>query len=247
MRPKDPRLGRIYRYDPANALFPAREAIGPHDKPINKSWTLPRPQYLDQGQTPECVGFSAAHDLAAEPGRVSHVTADLAHQIYLEARRDDEWPGEDYEGSSVLGGSRALSKLGYTGVYRWAGEGGSDAADDVALSLSYVGPVVLGTDFLDDMFDLVDGVFVVSGAVAGGHAYLARWIAVTKSMKERHLGTDRGIRDEPLIGGPNSWGLSWGNRGEWAMWLSDLRKLLKGIDSPGEARVSSTPFRRSHP
>lgn len=241
MKPLDPRLGRIYRPDSRNANYPLRAAIPPGADLADNAWALPRRAFLDQGQTPECTGFSAAHDLAAKP-RELQVTDGVAHAIYAEARRDDEWPGEDYEGSSVLGASRALSKLGYRGEYRWAGEGGSDAADDVSLALSSIGPVVLGTDFTAEMFNLSDGVWLPTGPMAGGHAYLARWIAVSKNQQRR-----RGVaaRPEPLVGGPNSWGLLWGNRGEWAMWLSDLRRLLDGIQSPGEARVSTIPFRRA--
>jgi hypothetical protein len=93
------------------------------------------------------------------------------------------------------------------------------------------------------MFDLRGGVWEPSGGVAGGHAYLARWISVSTNMQRR-----RGVEprsNDVLIGGPNSWGLTWGNRGEWAMWLSDMRELLTGIVSPGEARVATTAFRRS--
>lgn len=240
-KPLDPRLGRIHRDDRRNAQFPLRTAL-PADADLrDRSWMLLRSEFLDQGQTPECTGYSAAHDLAAEPGKLRYIDGAWAHQIYLEARRDDEWEGEDYEGSSVLGATRALSKLGFHGEYRWAGEGGGDIASEVALALANVGPVVLGTDWLSDMFGMRDGLLPVSGPVAGGHAYLARWIAVSNAQQ-----TKRGVRStsEPLIGGPNSWGPSWGRRGEWAMRLSDLRRLLVGVDSPGEARVATVPFRR---
>lgn len=242
MNAKDPRLGRIYRDDRRNAQYPVRTAL-PADADLrDRSWMLLRSEFLDQGQTPECVGYSAAHDLSAEPVKLRYIDGSWAHQIYLEARFDDEWEGEDYDGSSVLGGSRALSKLGFRGEYRWAGEGGSDMLGDVLLALAHIGPVVLGTDWLDNMFEIRAGVLDVSGPVAGGHAYLARWVAISKSQQSR-----RGVepRSEPLVGGPNSWGLGWGNRGEWQMWASDLARLLNGVASPGEARVSSVPFRRS--
>jgi hypothetical protein len=244
-KPSDPRLGRIYRGDDRNARFPLRSAVPQGADLIDKSWNLARRKLLDQQQTPECTGYSAAHDLAAAPSEVSHVTTDLAHAIYVEARKDDEWEGEDYEGSSVLGATRGLFKIGFTGEYRWAGEGGHDPADDVALALSHIGPVVLGTDFLNNMFELKNGVMDVSGSLAGGHAYTARWITVSTRQKRLRLGPGGALRSEPLVGGPNSWGLDWGNRGEWAMWLSDLRRLLVGIYSPGEARVASEPFKRS--
>jgi hypothetical protein len=243
MKPKDPRLGRVYRGDARNDNYPLRAAIPAGADLRDHSWGLPRSKFLNQGQTPECTGFSAAHDLSAEPVVTSRVDSGLAHMIYLEARREDEWEGEDYEGSSVLGATRALKPLGFTGEYRWAGVGGSDAAEDAALALSHVGPVVFGTDFLDDMFDLAGDVFAVSGDLAGGHAYTARWIAPSKNQQRRRGAVSRS--NDVLIGGPNSWGLGWGSRGEWAMWLSDARRLLAGIYSPGEARVSTSPFRRT--
>jgi hypothetical protein len=240
--PLDPRLGRIHRDDRRNAQYPIRSVLPAEAGLQDQTWKLVRSGFLDQGQTPECTGYSAAHDLAAEPGQLTKITSAVAHDIYIGARRDDEWEGEDYEGSSVLGASRALAKLGYQGEYRWAGEGGTDMADDLALALSHLGGVVIGSDWLGDMFHPGrGGLLTVSGSVAGGHAYFSRWIAVSKRAQRL-----RGVepRDEPLVGGPNSWGVGWGNRGEWAMWLSDLRRLLAGAQSPGEARVSSKPFRR---
>jgi hypothetical protein len=245
MIPTDPRLGRIYRRDPRNADFPLSAAIPSGADLVDKTWPLARSRFLNQQQTPRCVGYSTAHDLACGPVGLTKITAEVADAIYVEAQRDDEWEGEDYEGSSVLGGSRALAKLGYSGEYRWAGEGGTNAADDVALALGHVGPVVFGTDWLSHMFGLTGGVLDVNGGLAGGHAYLGRWIAVSTRAKRSHLPAGAPLRDEPLIGGPNSWGTDWGNRGEWAMWLSDMRTLLAGVASPGEARVSTQPFRRA--
>jgi hypothetical protein len=244
---QDPRLGRVYRHDPRNANFPMRAAIPSGADLHDKAWKLNRREFLVQNG-PRCTAFSAVHDLESEPGTVTfkdnQVAWELAQQLYDWAQKLDEWPGEGYEGSSVLGATQGLFKLGFAGEYRWAGEGGHDPADDLALCLSNVGPCVLGTDFFNDMFELRGGVMVPTGALAGGHAYLARWIAASRAAKHMRLPNGVPVRDEPLIGGPNSWGLDWGTRGEWAMWLSDARRLLAGINSPGEARVSSVPFKR---
>src|SRR5690349_16540088 len=57
--------------------------------------------FLDQGQEGACTGFGEEHVRALSPRGRSDVNNESARRVYDEARRQDEWPGEDYEGSSV--------------------------------------------------------------------------------------------------------------------------------------------------
>lgn len=98
----DPRLGRIPQWDERNKDYPVRMLLTAK-APRSYTWRLPI--HLNQGQTSACVGFSFAHELAARPVSVEGVSESAARSIYSSAKDLDEWPGSDYEGSSVLGGA----------------------------------------------------------------------------------------------------------------------------------------------
>jgi hypothetical protein len=222
----DPRLGRVPQFDARSRLYPIRELLPAGLR--SRSW--PCAVYLDQGQTPRCVGFAWSHELAAWPVVVRGVSDQLAGAVYLEAQMRDEWPGEDYEGSSVLGGAKAISDRGYMGEYRWA-----FGIDDVLATLSSHGPVILGTSWLEGMFDPdPDGLLSVTGEVAGGHAYLARGVILSGIVP----GTSRKV-GEPLVRIRNSWGRDWGSDSDAFVRASDLERLL---GDEGEACV---PVQRS--
>jgi hypothetical protein len=258
--PQDARLGRVFRRDPRNAAWPLAEAVEALE-PRGRGWPL-RGGLISPQRRGSCTGHSAALDLKAIPGPLPAFPVDaghppgarpladdyaLAEALYEEARRQDEWDGEDYDGSSVVGAARAVRALGWRGEFRWAGEGGSEPARDVLLALGHLGPVVLGTDWLSGMFDAgPGGLLDVSGHVAGGHAYLATGVVLSRSAKRARLGRGEPVRGEPLVYGPQSWGPGWGRGGWWAMWLDDLAGLLANPPSgwPGEARVTTVPFRR---
>jgi hypothetical protein len=241
----DPRLGRLPEFDERSRQYPIRAMLEANDRTQlrSKSWSLRI--WLDQQRTAACVGMSRTEDLDALPVRVQKPNGDLldeefAFALYKLAQQYDQWAGENYEGSSVIGGLRALKALGYVGEYRWA-----FSLNDLMLALAWVGPSVLGTVWLNSMFiPKPSGLLVVDFASgeAGGHAYIANSIKVTRQAKRAWLGPDEPIRDEPLILGRNSWGRGWGKDGHWAMWASDVQKLL---DADGEASIVTKAFRKA--
>lgn len=160
----------------------------------------------DQGQTPHCVGYSAAHLLAAAPC-VQWVDPAGIYQI---AQHYDEWPGEDYEGTSVRAAFKVLKMLGYIEAYGFAAS--------VAMARAYVlehGPIVLGIPWLTGMDKPdKDGTIHASGRTLGGHAILC------SGYRSKHF---------RLL---NSWGPGWGDRGHAWLPEDDLRILL---DMDGEA------------
>lgn len=215
-------------------------------RPRSRSWPLG--VRLDQRREGACTGFAAAHDLAAVPAPARDVTDELAREIYYEARRRDEWPGENYDGSSVLGAAKAIVAMGFAGEYRWAGEGGASASaiDDVVLALGHVGGVVFGTDVTDSWYEPEPGAVVTAnGPVIGGHSYFVRGVILSRDGQRRLLGRGVQLRGEPLLRITNSWGPGWGKSGECFMWASDAERLLTGLAYPGEARVTVTAFRRT--
>jgi hypothetical protein len=126
--------------------------------------------------------------------------------IYYRAQQLDQWPGEDYEGTSVIAGAKTVQERGFVTEYRWA-FGLSDVLD----AISFFGPVVLGLNWYESMFRTDSNGFLnVSGGVSGGHAILARGINVESEYVLLH----------------NSWGTSWGINGTAKLRFDDLGRLL---------------------
>src|SRR5688500_1514111 len=121
-------LGRIEAKDdrdknhPMRALLPVAPIV-----PFTRLWrTGP---ILNQGQYPHCVGYSWAGMIASAPLMRAHVAdAALATRVYHEAQKVDEWPGTDYEGTSVRAGAKVLEAFGYLEQYVW-GESAKEVRD----------------------------------------------------------------------------------------------------------------------
>jgi hypothetical protein len=211
----DRRLDRIPQFDPRSRNFPIRALIGDVTlKP--KRWTcLPR---LDQGRQGACVGFGWSAELAADPVRVK-VSDGTALALYHRAQQLDEWPGEAYEGTSVLAGAKAVQEQGHLVEYRWA-----FGVDDVLAAISAHGPVVIGVDWMRGMMDTdARGYIVPTGDVVGRHCTLLRGL-----IRER---------GQWVCVGRQSWGRDWGIGGDFKLAADDLGVLLKNA---GEACVPVT-------
>src|SRR4051812_24244350 len=84
-----------------------------------KNWKVP---ILDQGQEGACTGFGLAtvanyllrrRKIVPDPKPVS------ARMLYEMAKRYDEWPGEEYSGSSARGAIKGWYKHGVCGDECW--------------------------------------------------------------------------------------------------------------------------------
>lgn len=204
------------RFDERSRNYPIRSLLEKSTLRSNAWSCEPR---LDQGREGACVGFGWSHELAANPVVVPGITNDFARNIYHQAQTLDEWAGEDYDGTSVLAGAKTVQSLGYVREYRWA-----FGLQDVLAALSYHGPVVLGLNWYEGMWDTDEKGFIhVTGSLVGGHCILARGLAV----KSKYV-TLR-----------NSWGNDWGTDGDCRILFTDLERLLS---ESGEACV---PVRRS--
>lgn len=200
----DRRLDRLVQFDERSRAFPVR-ALVEMKKPRGYTWQCP--VNLDQGSEGACVGFAWAHELAARPSRVT-VTNEIArNRIYREAQKIDEWPGEAYEGTSVLAGAKVVKQLGGIEEYRWA-----FGLEDLILAVGYAGPAVLGVNWYTGMFDADRNGYVnVAGNVAGGHAILCHGVNVKSKFFWLF----------------NSWGASWGILGGRAkITFDDMDRLL---------------------
>ena len=198
--------GRHYRHDNRCDEHPVWK------KKTSRTYRYwPARRSLDQGDTPMCVGYAAAHWLACAPYHTKFI--DPAG-IYRYSQWEDEYEGEKYEGTSVLGAARVLQKCGVIKSYQWA-----TTVEQVVNHLLTTGPVMLGTDWTEGMETPYCGVIDDTGAFLGGHAYLAMGV-----------NTDTGC-----VRVKNSWGRQWGEGGH--AWLPDyvLDELLA---ADGEACVA---------
>lgn len=196
-------LGRLPQFDPRSRAFPIRTLLPERPR---RSYTWRVGVNLDQDDQGACVGFGWAHELAARPVVVAGITDADGFAIYREAQKLDAWPGEDYEGTSVLAGALAVRARGNISEFRWAfGE------PDLALTVGYHGPVVIGVNWWTGMFwPDAGGYLNPVGQVEGGHCVLVCGYSVKRDAYRIH----------------NSWGASWAMGGEALIRRGDMVSLL---------------------
>ncbi len=219
-------------FDERSKDFPIRAAINERPKRRTKKWR--NGVIIDQGREGACVGFGWTAEALSTPVAVdlTRVKADVpkdptafAHYIYQRAKVLDPWDGENYEGTSVLAGAKAMQEAGLIKEYRWC-----FGIEDVIDALMTTGPVVLGIYWYESMYDAPEGIVTVSGKTVGGHCITAVGYK---------LAADSATGEDTIIL-QNSWGYSWGTWGLAEIAVSDLAALL---NNNGEACV---PYRRSY-
>lgn len=222
-----PIVDRLQEFDERSRLFRAVEGI--EDKPF-RSYTWSCDVYNDQGREGACVGFAWSHELSARP-KVVRRDAAFALQVYHRAQQLDQWPGEDYSGTSVLAGVKAVQEhknsrgRSLIREYRWA-----FGLQDVMRVVGYRGPVVFGIDWYYDMyFPDANGFIRPTGDKVGGHAILGKGIKIVKkNPDDAYPATfDNVDLDKSYVVLHNSWGRDYGLGGDARISLADLDKLLR--------------------
>ena len=187
----------------------------------------------DQGAEGTTIGFSIAYVMQAAIKQRDDKTVTLsARSIFNEARKHDEWPGEDYMGSSVEGGLKAVRTMGAYLESDWPYAAAQPARDakpaykiasyrklagiaDIKARL-FAGQAVIAQINITRDFDKPDarGHIVVKSPLAplGGHS-----VAV--------VGYNGKTAEFTFA---NMWGANWGNKGFATIRDVDLAKILNG-------------------
>lgn len=208
----------VPQHDPRSLDYPIRDVIrsAVEDKP--KRWRTGA--VLDQGREGSCVGHGWTGELLASP-RPYKTDSETGHRyavdVYKNAQLIDEWPGEDYSGTSVLAGAKVLRERGHINEYRWA-----FGVDDVRDAVIAAGPVVLGIPWYDSMYQTKEsGLVETGGTLVGGHCILIT--GYHPGMRIR--GEDWNARYR-VFRWRNSWGPGYGLSGDGLILYEDLRDLL---------------------
>lgn len=193
------------------ALNHLSNITGAQPSPPSSDVSWPVNFQLDQGNTGHCVGFGWAGWGDAEPTVDEYGNSD-GHAIYYECKVLEGDPkGED--GAYVRDGAKAMQNRSRLSTYAFA-----SSVDTAIEHLRSKGPLVIGTDWTEDMFSPDDdGRVHPTGQVAGGHCYLLYAIAGDKLWFK------------------NSWGDSFGIDGSFYLTVDDFKVLMQ---SYGEAVAS---------
>ena len=221
----EPNLGRIEVIDERDKNFPLRavlqttEGEGRPNVPKRTWWD--DGWWGDQGFYPHCVAYSWMHYLEDGPVIQDAITEGRSKPFYTPSefydlcQQHDQWPGENYDGTSVRAGAKILHHLDVIKAYRWA-----EDIDDVCDALKYIGPMVVGTRWYSGMSTpSSSGLCTPTGSMQGGHAYVLNGI-------DEELG---------LLRIKNSWGRAWGLDGRAWISIRDFETLLH---NGGEACVA---------
>lgn len=229
----DPRLDWSPQHDPRSLGFPITTALPPTVEIAPKAWTLGA--ILDQGNEGACVGFGHTADLIAAPkGNYTVGSADgdrYAQNVYQRAKQLDSWPGEAYDGTSVLAGDKVMAERGFITSYRWA-----FSVEDIRDAIIAVGPVVIGIPWYSAMYQTkANGVVDVDGILVGGHCLCVYAYHPNMRIYGEPPNPLNGTRYYEVFKWRNSWGTSYGKNGNGIVHINDLRTLLA---DQGEASVA---------
>lgn len=198
-----PGLGRLYKPDPRD--YPMRQvhrAMGLMDAPLptSKLWRLGEGR-LDQGETGTCVAHGWENLRRSSPSRHKGMHFLSPFDQYRKMVLLDDIPANDAEahapdselqsGTTVRAGARYYQQQGIIdGKYVFA-----ERIADVIRHVCFVGPTVMGTEWLQAMFTPDrEGIVKLEGDSAGGHCYLLYGIDNKRGLALFE----------------NSWGEAWG-------------------------------------
>lgn len=188
-----PNMGRIQLHDPKSREheFPIRKAT----RKLDVRHTLSA-KHVDQFYLGGCVGFSATNMLNTAMAVRSRKKYNSSLKVnftnhyldnndgirnYSESTKRDPFSGEyppSDDGSSAIGIMKFLVEIGIISGYDWT------FTFDAFLAALQIQPVLIGTNWYDDMMTTDDKGIVNSTALgdSGGHEYLGNAIKWSKKL-----------------------------------------------------------------
>jgi hypothetical protein len=194
-RLRPPLDGHDYHYQMRAMIPQMHAAIAP--TPVKRHRHYRLGPLLDQ-DGPRCVGWSfeqfcEAAPMMTKPGAVT------GYYWYDLAQDNDEWPGRNYEGSSVRGMMKGAEKKGVIKSYTW----GSSHEESAHWLLYGFGTLIVGSNWYAEMSEVDSKGFMREPASSlstpiGGHAYLIFWYDEKEDAywTRNTWGTAFGIPDE---------------------------------------------------
>lgn len=225
-----PILDRKPHFDERSRSF----GIAPYvaDTRLKKTlWELPKTLPLDQGAEGACVGFGWSTELAVGPV-IQMVSNATAESYYRGAVIEDHKMGNNFEGegASVLAGAKYGKRVAVLRSYKWA-----FGIDQVVAALCTYGPVILGINWYDSMYETdTVGRVLVNGQLVGGHCICATGYIPADDAEKMGLGK------YDVIEWMNTWGKVYGIGGVGYIRRIDLDTLLK---QDGEAVIPTDVMR----
>lgn len=214
--PYHPLLGRNVKLDSRSLAY----ALQPAAALIRSVKHVSYIGVLDQGNVGACTGFASTACAYREPFYAPLAPAwaytpsnggalDWYHENTVEDGYSGTWEPDD-TGSDGLTSSKVAKAFGIVSGYQ--------AALDLPSSLDALmdRPGITGIPWYQSMFNPgSDGLLTVdfSSGLAGGHE-----LCVDEVVARNDPANGTG---EPLVGGPNSWGVTWGAAGRWYLRASD--------------------------
>jgi hypothetical protein len=198
-------LGRLHKPDPHDHNFLMAAILEAKPRVLTRSISYASGGILDQGPSSACVGHGLRAQLSGAP--TPQKGGPSAMEIYQAANANDEWAPKPHAGTSVRAGMKYLQGLGYFDNYIWA-------FGEVTIRqwmLSGRGGVVIGVNWYESMFkpDTM-GFLTIDGPIAGGHCVWLR--GYNRVRNAYHL--------------QNSWGESWGIKGQAWLPAPHLDRLM---------------------
>ena len=243
---------RDMMYTPTLVEVPSYRDLGDYRKA--------RVPVLDQGREGACTGFGLAtvvNYLLRTRKRVPDTHVISPYMLYDMARRYDDWPGEDYEGSSCRGAMKGWHKHGVCDLDLWKATGATALSEKVTNNAAQR---PLGAYFRVNHRDLVAmhaaitevGVLYVSSSVHSG------WDRVGAEGRIAMTDDNLGGHAYAIVAYDgrgfwlqNSWGPKWGHRGfghvSYADWLKNgtdawVARLAVPIEMPTRSSTGRKVF-----
>jgi hypothetical protein len=169
-----PKDARDLNFTMRAAMPCIRKELGRAPKPRKRAYR--DGPLLDQGSKPHCVGFSSRGFLDGAPMTMRQNIGPSSLEIYKGAQERDEWPGTNYDGTSVRGAMKYLLEIGHIGTYVW----GQTIEEAIVWMNGGYGTCIVGTNWYAEMSDVDDKGFMREPAPSlttpiGGHAWRWNW------------------------------------------------------------------------